>query len=176
MNQSWNKDFINVWIGERSKHIFTLLLSSDKILNFELQKKLSKTFLISLLATLVCTVAKHITEKSLQGPKNFRNLTCPPAILHLSYSYTKKDVPLALPKFLLRRTSGFFGLCNVSWYRPLSCSLIPNCWNDNFHFFCVQKLGCNWLFVVFLVFKHMLYKMCLILSLWHPSKGTCLVP
>ena len=41
-----------------------------------------------------------------QGPKNFRILTHLSAILHLSYSYTKKDKSLALTKFFLVRTRG----------------------------------------------------------------------
>ena len=44
-------------------------------------------------------------QYSLHGPKNFRILTRPPAILHSSYSWTKKDDPLALTKFFLVRTS-----------------------------------------------------------------------
>ena len=51
LNQSWNNDFINLWIWEESKHVFVSLLSSTKIPNFELSKKLSKTFLITLLET-----------------------------------------------------------------------------------------------------------------------------
>ena len=43
---------------------------------------------------------------SIQSPKNFKVLTRPPAILHSSYSNTKKDNPLALTKFFLVRTSG----------------------------------------------------------------------
>ena len=46
-----------------------------------------------------------LSEKAFQGPKNFRIDTCPPAILHSSYSYTKKDNPLALAKFFLVRMS-----------------------------------------------------------------------
>ena len=42
----------------------------------------------------------------LQGPKNPKIFTCPPALLHLSYSLTKKDNPLALTKFFLVRTTG----------------------------------------------------------------------
>ena len=49
---------------------------------------------------------KHECGRPMQGPKNFRILTRPPAILHLSYSQTKKDNPLALTKFFLVRTSG----------------------------------------------------------------------
>ena len=41
----------------------------------------------------------------LQGPKNFKIVTRPSAILHSSYSKTKKDNPLALTKFFLVRTS-----------------------------------------------------------------------
>ena len=55
-------------------------------------------------------------EVTLQGPKNFRIPTRPPAILHSSYSYTKKENPLALTKFFLERTSGLFGLC-PSYYK-----------------------------------------------------------
>ena len=40
-----------------------------------------------------------------QGPKNLKILTPPPAILHLSNSKTKKENPLALTKFFLVRPS-----------------------------------------------------------------------
>ena len=47
-----------------------------------------------------------LLEFDTSGSENFRILTCPSAILRLSYSSTKKDNPVALLKFFLLRTNG----------------------------------------------------------------------
>ena len=79
----------------------------------------------------------------LQGPKNFKIHTRPPAILHSSYNKTKKDNPLALTKIFLVRTSrqvdsldsGLSTLYNTTPKKKASENIVGNREDDgNQHF------------------------------------------
>ena len=76
------------------------------------------SFSLSWLFSKALSYVYHVLWRwPVQGPKNFRILnTRPSAILHSSFSQTKKDNLLSLTKFFLVRMSGFFWLCCLMWH------------------------------------------------------------